>query len=85
MATATQHRPAYFSGFENEESKFNSLEELLNIQWIKNWKDHDNFHRFSISDYDLMAEFNEGKEWWVIAYLDDISTLKDLPIWKPVV
>lgn len=92
---AEQHRPNFFSGFEQEKNTFSNTKELLNIEWIKNFTKHNNFYRFSLDrDYSklsniplhlLMAEYNDGFEWWVVAYIRDknISALNDLPNWKP--
>ena len=38
MATIRQHRPAYFTGYENQTVEFNSLEELLKIEFVDNFK-----------------------------------------------
>lgn len=97
MATIKQHRPAYFSGFDNEEKSFSSLEELLNIEFVNSFKLLPNgelnpdFHQYSISKEQshipngciLMAEYKKGLEWWVIGYINDNEIIKELPIWKP--
>lgn len=74
----TQYRPAFFSGFENEKVEFDTVEELLNIDFVKGWSTDPGFFQYSLS-YDirwdsqlkLMAEFkNENKmEWWVIGFI----------------
>lgn len=94
MATIKQYRPAFVSGFENQTVKFNSLEELFNIEFVDNFKFHifetkinnPDFHRFSISIQNghkiLMAEYKQGTEWWVVGFIeggDDI--IKELPKW----
>lgn len=84
--TIKQHRPAFFSGFENEVVSFDTLEELLAIPFVANFaQDMDHpFHRFSI-DGDgrtLMAEYDDGYVWWVVGFIDDASGL-DLPMWQP--
>ena len=78
----TQHRPAFFEGFENEVIEVNTKEELLNIKFIKNFSEQPNFYRYSITDNCLMAEFENGKKWWVVAHLEDFDSL-DLPKWQP--
>lgn len=88
---AKQYRPNFFDGFEKNESHFSSTDELLEIDWVKNFTNDDNFHRFSLSrdkrgthNHTLMAEYNDGFEWWVVAFIneEDISGIDDLPEWK---
>lgn len=76
-----QYRPSYFEGFENETCEFSNLEELLSIPWVKNFQS-EYFHRFSYSQNKLMAEYHEGKEWWVAGMLEGIP--EGLPKWEPV-
>ena len=92
MAKIKQHRPSYVTGFENEVKEFSSLEELLNIEFVKSFTFQPNgelnldFHQFSISKelgtYLLMAEYNKGSNWWVVGYIDDNEITKKLPIWQ---
>jgi len=67
--------------------EFSTVEELLDISFVKSFKDYDDFHKFSIADRfngpSLMAEYNKGKKWWVIGHIDDASSI-DLPDWKAV-
>jgi hypothetical protein len=57
MPTIKQYRPGFFTGFENEVKEFNSLEELLNLDFVKNFKNtlddkpNPHFHQFSISNH----------------------------------
>jgi hypothetical protein len=92
-----QYRPSFFSGFENEDIEFNSVEELLAIDWVKNFANESNqpqpkFHQFSISElehpsdelkYLLMAEYKEGTEWYVVGYINATEIINTLPTWKP--
>lgn len=84
-----QYRPAYFSGFENQVNNFNSIDELLNIDWIKNFTEYKDFFRLSISladgfttEHHLMAEYKNGEDWYVVGSIDkDTCKLSDeLPI-----
>jgi len=86
MPIIDQYRPAFFTGFENAKVEFKTKDELLNIEWVKAFAETPRFHQFSVSRYDhgqhvLMAEYREGKEWWVVGYLDD--PVKDLPAFDP--
>ncbi len=84
-----QHRPAYFTGFETLEVEFDSLDSLLDIDWVKNFKkcwESDTFYRFSICREDnykhkLMAELNSGKKWWVVGFIE--ADIPELPTWSP--
>ncbi len=95
MPTIRQYRPAYVTGFENETKEFSSLEELLSIEFVDNFRKLPNgqtnprFHQFSISEihgefgYVLMAEYSNGFEWWVVGYINDNDGIKDMPSWTP--
>jgi len=96
MATIRQYRPAYFSGFENETKAFTSLKELLNIDWVDNFRKmpngqiDPNFHQYSTNKYSdhkgceyvLMAEYNNGHSWYVIGFMDENEVIKELPAWE---
>jgi len=73
-----QHFPAYMD-FDPECVGFDTLEELLEIPWVKRWSENANFYQYSGGDY-LMAEFHEGYEWWAIGKLR--NPVEGLPEWK---
>jgi len=86
-----QYRPAYFSGYENKTNNFNSLDELLNIEWVKSFSEYKDFFRFSIEiaderekNHTLLAEYKNGESWYVIGFIDkDTCKLSDeLPIFN---
>ena len=88
MGTIKQHIPNFVSGFDPVTQNFETLEELLDIDFVKQWSGDNDFHQFSIGPYGdrwhLMAEQNNGKRWWVVGYITGI--VKDdlhLPDWKP--
>ncbi len=93
MELIRQYRPAYFTGYENEIKEFNSIEELLNIDFVKNFKYLSNgevdkdFYQYSIGNNGerdiLIAEYKEGYEWWVIGYINENEIIKGLPLFKP--
>ena len=60
---------------------FDTTEELLEIDFVKNWSKIETFYRYSISGNHLMAEYENGKKWWVIG---NIRNIVDLPKWIPV-
>ncbi len=100
MATITQYRPAFFSGFENQKVNFGSLEELFSIEFVDNFKRLPNgeldtsflqYSKSKLSDekgaeYALMAEYrrSQKKFWYVIGYLDDNQIIKQLPDFRQV-
>ena len=91
MIKFKQHVPNFvdIDDDQKERAEFNSQEELLAHPWIDDWTKHEGFLRFSLSpqgrgyETHLMAEFDEGKKWWVLGYLSTTEGL-DLPRWKPV-
>lgn len=77
-----RYRPAFFSGFEDEQAKANTLDELTAIPWVASWTQDDQFHRLSVARNDLlMAELDGGQHWHVVAILDG-STDFGLPEWS---
>lgn len=90
MILYRQYRPAFFEGFENIEGVADDTDELLATNFIARWGEHPGFHRFSLSHenqeppFNLMAEYNEGKEWWVVALLwPEHNNELTLPDWEP--
>ena len=74
-----QYRPAYFEGFKNEINEFATKEDILNIEWIKEWQKDapgSKFTGFFVSKHYLLATFNyntnQKATWWVVGiFLDD--------------
>jgi len=100
MPIIKQYRPGFFTGFENAEKEFNSLEELLALDFVDNFKKlpantnrelDPHFHQFSISSMSdklnvdfpnvLLAEYDGGKTWWVVGYINETEIVKQLPVW----
>jgi len=80
---AHEHIPGYVTGFDPEDTPFDTIEELLNLPFVSRWTGQGNFHRFSISrdSYPrLMAELDGGLIWWVVATLD--RDMPELPTWE---
>lgn len=89
-----QYRPAFFEGFDTWEGDVDTVEELLAIEFIKRWSENEAspaFTRFSLShpheggsQYNLMAEIDNNREWWVIAILTGPANhriFRELPEW----
>lgn len=93
-----QHIPNFFEGFEPEKTYVFTAEDLERVEFLHRWTQHPGFHRFSVhrNYYDgklkaggamhlMLAELNEGKEWWVVAYLegdDSLEILAKYPEWE---
>lgn len=82
MNKIRQYIPAFVTGFENEEVSFNTTEDLLEIGFVKNFSKLDNFYQYSISDNALMAEYKDGRSWWVVGFIDKLQEVS-LPKWEP--
>lgn len=79
--------PHYPHGdYDNEAERssvyFDTNEELFEVDMVKRWSMHKDFYRYSISDNHLMAEYIDGKKWWVIGYIKYPEKL-NLPKWEP--
>jgi hypothetical protein len=86
MSTITQYRPAYFAGFENEVVAFDTIDALLAIPFVANFRTVDGFHRYSVWCEDgaparLMAEYETGRRWLVVGTFDGEAPC--LPNWEP--
>ena len=89
MNKITQHRPAFFEGFDNEVNEFSTTEELLNIPFVKTFGEEPDFFQYSVSPRTgewakslLMAEYKNGTVWWVVGRLDSLEGIT-LPEWEP--
>ena len=88
MNELTQRRPAYYTGFENETFQFETVDELLELDWVKNFAKRDDFHRFSVASRNpdkysrrtLMAEYQKGDEFWAIGFLKE--DVPELASWR---
>ena len=99
MPIIKQHMPNFVS-IDPQEAEFETLEDLMNVEFVKRWTDNgwgDAFHRFSISHDDwmvkygyedymhLMAEMDGGEKWYVVGYIYGSSPEEiGLPEWKMV-
>jgi len=76
-----RYRPAYFTGFPDEEAAVTTLEELTAIPWVASWMTDEKFHRLSVSDHRLMVELDGGRHFYVVALFDGTSDF-GLPQWS---
>jgi hypothetical protein len=79
-----QHIPAFFQA-EGHVSDAETTADVLTLPWVKSWENNFNgtqFHRWSQVDGNtLMAEYDQGRHWWVVAFVDGVL---DLPKWEYV-
>lgn len=83
-----QHIPGFVTGVEPDEADVETLAELLALPWVKQYETRvfkASFHRWSAAfnsgaDYHLMAEYNGGTAWWVVAYMEGGDP--GLPKWQ---
>jgi len=65
---------------------FDTTNELLANSRFHNWPSMKGFYRYSLSNYydpySLMAEFDNGYEWWCLGYIRNGLAL-ELPLWEP--
>jgi hypothetical protein len=84
LITVKQHVPRYID-LDGHKDTVETLQDLLDLSWVAYWKRGDAeepFHRFSQTPEGyLMAEFNEGRRWRVVAKFKSDTPL-DLPIWE---
>lgn len=76
-----EHDPEY------QLKKFDTIEMLLDSPYVKGFSEIPSFYRYSIDNPKdpntpvyLMAEYQDGHEWWVVGYLNKNL---DLPRWEP--
>lgn len=95
-----EYRPGYISGFDNKEYSVNSLKDIFEIEFVKNFSKSPNFHCFAVSVgttyndrkspdklmalYDFNKELGKCSEWWVIGYLENSPEI-DLPKYETMI
>ncbi len=86
----TQHIPGFVQTDDPPETaEYASAAELLAVPFVHRWTTvKPGFHQFSSSRRNqmtrpyLMAEFDEGRVWYVVGFMD--GDLPDLPEWVAV-
>jgi hypothetical protein len=86
-----QYRPNFFSGFEDEVAEFKTLEEFLNIEFVKNAKDIEKYKDykskgFFVADDEPMIfhiiynpEKKQDEQWGLARILEgDIDKLREV-------
>jgi hypothetical protein len=79
--TIVQHVPAFADNFEpRRKAMFDTLDELMEVPWVKQWAGDQGFWRFSLNGNILLVERNEGRWWWVVGFLE--KPVEGLPKWQ---
>lgn len=78
-----RHIPRYIDqrGIENDVFEFESIDELLEIDYVKLFKQMPKFSHYAISDVHLMAIFDSGYRWLVAGRIESPEKV-DLPRWS---
>lgn len=82
MAKVKQRIPNFVeTSMPPKQYEFQTIEELLNIDWIQKYTKWENFARFCRNKYSdlLMIENEDGTWWWVVAYVDK-GSIDELPV-----
>lgn len=92
MIHLSQHIPGFVDGVTPHIARVETQAELLATPWVAQYKDFfvgKPFYRFSLSRDPLslpllMAEFDEGRHWWVVGLVKEGADELTLPTWEPV-
>ena len=72
-----RHFPCFVEHRElPEKGYFNTVEDLLNIPWVKSFSDDSEFYKYGISDELLMATYKEGRNYWVVGSIEHPELVK---------
>jgi hypothetical protein len=92
MIRLVQHIPNFVDGVDPKIVTCGSQTELLAVPWVAHYANGELIARngevrrrpfwgYSLSDDRLMAEYDEGRHWWVIGTITDGREMLDLPKW----
>ena len=79
MNQIIQHIPNYFTGFTPEVAEFETVDELLNIPFVKHHEKEG--HSFQMSDLNLMI-VKDDESWWCVVGTVKFPDRVDLPKWE---
>jgi len=84
MNRIIQHIPSFIDVNKKLEwINFNTIEELLNIPFVKQWAkpmDGKDFLCFALYGNYLLVIHDDGFHWWTVGYIENSSSI-DLPKW----
>ena len=84
MNSFIQHIPTFIDADPPKPYEFETLEELLNIDVVKQWArpmDGKAFSHFALSDNILLVIHDDSFHWWTVGYIKEPDNLK-LPKWN---
>lgn len=90
MFKIIEHKPVYAPHIEVETIEFFSTEQLLEIDFVKGHSKQRGFYRYSIkrdlksARIPLLAEYDDGRKWIVIGFLQGDVFKIDLPDWEQI-
>ena len=74
MNTIHRYLPAFFEGFDDLSVDFNTIEELVEIDFVKRFSTDKSFVRFIINNESrrptLMAECNNGENKYLVGFFE---------------
>jgi len=70
-----QHIPDFVDIESPPPCKFETTEDLLNLEIVQRYGKGKNFSHFAIRDNCLMEILDEGFHWWVVGYIKTPSQL----------
>jgi hypothetical protein len=70
MIRAEQHIPDCFIGFIPERAQVPTMDELLMLDWIQAWSNDEGFERFTVTNEQLIAEYEDGRR-FTVAHLEE--------------
>ena len=72
MIKFREYLPTFYEGFTPRAYECSSLAKLLATPYVAGWKKNtlETFTRYTLADDKLMVDLKDGKEWWVIGYID---------------
>lgn len=74
----THYVPAGMNADGTEIGSFETTEELLSLPLVRRCLEFVDFHQFFLVDDLLMAETNDGLNWWIVGRIDAPEKI-DLP------
>lgn len=84
MNTITEHIPDFIDteGYKHKKVNFNSLEELIQIDFVKEFSERKGFAGLALSGNYLIAVYRKGRSWRVVGMIENANAL-DLPSYYP--
>lgn len=81
MIKVRKYYPSFCEGFDSPIVAVNSMQELLIIPFLQDFVSP-SFYKFSISENYIMAEYDKGEDWRVVAIILEGQESINLPVWS---